>query len=968
MNSLKRVFLLALFLPLAALAQTVSGVVTEAETGQPLPGVNVIISGTSTGTTTDFDGNYSINATNGSTLVFSYLGYATQEIPYTGQSTLNITLIEDNTSLEAVVLIGYGSTQQEDITGAVEQVDSEEFNKGTIVSPGDLIAGKSAGVEVVKGSGDPAAGPRIRIRAGSTLSAIQDPLYVVDGIPLDQVNANLNTVNPNDIETFTILKDASATAIYGSRASNGVILITTKKGRRNQPLTVEYGMNFSVSRLFDRVDVLDANQFRALAVEQGVDQSLLGDSNTNWQDEIYQAGTGVIHNLTVAKGWENNSLRVNANLTNQNGVLKTSGYRRHGLNLTYTHRLFDNALRATITSQNANENVFQANQGAIGAATVFDPTQSVNGTPGQFGGFFEFVDQNGNLIPTAPKNPLGLLEQFDSRTDNDQTRNNLNLVFDLPWVDGLSLNSNTGFDYNEYEGYTTIPAQAASNFFSGGFDSRVSGFRRNVLIDVFGNYKKALENAKLDLDFTAGHSFQKFTRLDRNTFTNNQGDFVTPAINPVINENALESYYGRAIVDYNDLLVLNLSARYDGSSRFAEDNRWGFFPAASVAVKLDQVVGAGEGTLSSLKFRAGVGQTGQQEIGPSYGFLGLYTPGGPQAQVQFGQDFVTTIRPEGFDSELKWEETTQYNVGVDYGMFNNRLKGSIDAYYRETEDLLAFIPVAAGSNLENFLTTNAGSTESRGIEFGLNYALFQNDDDGFNWDLGANVTFSEIEITNLTLGDDPNFEIAQGGIAGGVGNTIQTWAVGFDPTTYNTFVQAYDTEGAPIEGVYVDVNGDNVINDEDRVKRRKATPDAFVGLTSNMNYKNWDMSFTFRGAFGHYNYNNIESNTGYTGALFNTPGPYYANGSTSVLENGFNNAQLFSDIYVQKADYVKLDNISLGYLFPGDRIDLRASVSAQNVFVITGYDGLDPEIPGGIDNNLYPIPRIFTFGLNFNFK
>lgn len=959
--------------PATLLAQTtVSGTVTDKANAMPLPGVNVLVKGTSRGASTDFDGKFTIDVNQGETIVVSYVGYKTQEIIFNGQSTIDVSLEEDAAQLDEVVLIGYGSTTKQDATGAVEKVGDEEFNRGAIVAPQQLIAGKAAGVRITTGGGAAGEGGEIRIRGGASLSTTNDPLIVIDGLPIDQrggaqgVSNALNAVNPADIEDFVVLKDASATAIYGSRASNGVILITTKKGKANQPFKVEYGLQASVRNVTNTVDVLNANQFRQVVTDNGGDVSALGNASTDWQDQIYTTGVGAIHNLTVSKGYENFNFRVNFNHSSQEGPLNDL-FERTGANMAFVHRFLDNDLKLTLTSNVSQSESDFANQRAIGDAISFDPTQPV-------------YDENGNLTQygtsanLAPVNPLFYL---DPANDNDRQTSkraitNFNIDYKFWFLKDLRFNLNAGIDYAENNGYRFEAPNP--NVAGGAAVNEVSnGLNRNTSLDFYLNYKKNIESINTLVDVTAGHAFQEFYIqgfFDRTTNTNiSQTD---------INRNALESYFARASFDIADKYLISASFRRDGSSRFSEDNRWGNFPGVSVGWKIMNESFMENSFFSNLKLRAGWGVTGQQELNNlNYGYLGIYTPSrNDAANIQFGYAqpggvidltqpiFLPTLRPEGFDEELKWEQTDQYNVALDFGFFNNRLTGTIDAYYRETKDLLSTIPTAAGSNLTDLLTTNVGQVTSRGLEFSLNGILAQKED--FGWDTNFNITFQEQEITSLSLNDDPNYFILTGGISGGVGNNIQILRPGYDPTTFFVFRQVYDDSGNPIAGAYVDVNGDNQITEADRQPYKKATPDAFIGFTNNFRYKNLDLNFTFRGSFGNYVYNNSASDRGNVNAVVNQPG-YQANAHSNYLDTNFTNQELFSDYYIQRADFVRLDNISLGYTIPFSKMTLRTSLTATNVFVITEYDGLDPEISNGIENNFYPRTRDIVLGLNFTF-
>lgn len=973
MERIYKCILLLLF-PMSFFAQsTVSGIVTDQDTGMPIPGANVIIKGTSQGTITDFDGEYTLDGVNlDDVLVFSFVGLATQEIPFTGQETINVSLAPDAAVLDEVVLIGYGETRREDATGAVEQISAEEFNKGAIISPEQLIQGKSAGVRITGGNGAPGGGGEIRIRGGSSLSANNSPLIVVDGLPLDQrgvqgVRNQLNAINPNEIEDFVILKDASATAIYGSRASNGVILITTKKGKRNSELKFEYGLDASVGTVREFVDVLDADQFRNLIESTpGTDPELLGEANTNWQDEIYQTAVGAIHNLTVTQGFNNIFYRVNYNHTSQTGVLKKDLYQRNALNLALNGNFLENDLKLTLSAKGSVDQNRFANQGAIGAAVNFDPTQPVYDPTSPFEGFFEFRNENDEALQQATRNPLALLLQGESSGKTKRIITNFNVDYRIPFIEDLRFNLNAGVDYAQNDGFNITPTTSAVVLQSIPNEENYWGFNRNTLLDFYFNYKPFLEALNTDVDITAGHSFQEFFITSQSTYSDEtvEGNLVQRPIS--INRNALESYFARASFDIADKYLISGSYRMDGSSRFSEDNRWSSFPAISVGWKINNEDFLKDSAIiSELKLRAGYGVTGNQEIGNNYGYIAYYTPSTNGASYQFGNTFYPTLRPEEYDANLRWEELETYNVGLDFGFFDDRLNGSVDAYHRTTDDLLAFVPVPAGANLSDQLLTNVGETVSRGVEVGLDGQLIQNDK--VNWNLNYNITFQDLEITKLSLGENPNFFIPRGGISGGVGNTIQLWKTGIDPTTFFVYRQVYDQNNDPIEGAYVDVNGDNVITEADRQPYKKASPDFYMGLTNSFTYLDFDFSFTLRGSFGGYMYNNTQSSTGFRSAGTVTPQPYYSNFNANVLETEFIDNQFFSDYYIRSADFVKLDNISVGYFIPGEEVDFRASLTASNILTITEYEGLDPEISGGIDNNFYPRPRTFVLGLNVTF-
>ncbi|HKK11348.1 MAG TPA: SusC/RagA family TonB-linked outer membrane protein [Flavobacteriaceae bacterium] len=958
--------LLVFFVPLTMFSQTeVSGTVTD-EANVPLPGVNVIIKGTTTGTSTDFDGHYTLQVNNGDVIAFSFLGFTTQEITYNGQQSINVVLVESAAQLSEVVVIGYGTTTVKDATGSLDRIDSEKFNKGAIVSPENLLAGKSAGVRITSSSGSPGSGAAIRIREGGSLSANNNPLIVVDGIPLS--GGSINAINPNEIESYTILKDASATAIYGSRATAGVVIITTKKGKAKAPLSIEYNSQATLGILSDKVDVLNAQQFRQFIMDNGGDVNLLGNASTDWQDVIYENAFGTIQDLTVSKGFENGAIRVNYNVSAEPGLLKTSQYTRNAVNINFENRFFDDHLKVNLTTKGSLVDNRFADEGAIGSALFFDPTQPVHG---RWGGYFEFEDNDGTVRNLAPRNPLSLLLLRDNRQRAKRNISNIQLDYKFHFLPELRLNVNAGFDYEEYDGrYITNPNAGFNRVNPDQLASQGTyyGFNKNRLLDVYLNYKKDFDFFVSNVDVTAGHSYQRFYNISHNRdLDTQQGNYIENIAIPF--QLILESYFARANVTLDNKYIFTATYRRDTSSRFAKNNRNADFPSAAFSwLASDEDFLKNSKVISNLKLRLSWGITGQQDVGGAFPYLGLYSHGDNKAQYQFGSGYVTTIRPEGYNAGLKWEEANMYNLGLDYGLFNDRISGTVDLYYRKNKDLLQYTAVPAGSNLENFLDQNVGETESKGIEIGINGSPFKGKD--FSWNLSANFTLNDVKVTKLTLTDDPNYPGTPTGptLSGGVGNLIQINSLGSEPNSFYVYKQVVDVNGKPLEGVYVDLNGDNIINDSDKYKYQSPTPAAFFGFTSNLNYKNLDFSFTFRGSLGNYLYNNRRAANGYAEAILNQVGNlHYGNGSTDVLKTGFQTNQQFSDLYVENASFLKLDNISLSYLIPFEHIKLRASFTAQNVFTVTNYLGLDPEVFNGVDNQIYPKPRTFVLGLDFNF-
>lgn len=970
MKIIKQLLRMALMVPILATAQSsVTGTVVDQEAKLPLPGVNVAIEGTVRGAVTDFNGEFTISPiSKGQVLVFQYLGFVTKKVTYNGEEKLNIDLEEDISQLSEVVLIGYGSSDEKDVTGAIATVSEKEFNKGAIVSPEQLLTAKTPGVRITTEGGAPGAGSQIRIRGGSSLNGNNDPLIVVDGVPLDQrgvqgVRNQLNAINPNDIKDFVVLKDAASTAIYGSRASNGVILITTKSGRKESALSVELGVKASFSKPVNTIDVLNANQLRNFVAQNSLNPdtqlALLGEGNTDWQDQIFQDASGQIYDLSLSKGFKSTTLRASFNHANQEGILQTDTYQRNATALNVTQDLFNNSLKLRFNNKFSQDKNRFANTDAIGNALRFDPTQNVRNADGSFFGFGE---------ANAPVNPLAALLEDDDRGENNRIISNFNIDYEIPYVKGLGLNVNLGIDYAENEGREFRAGDSQLRVGNPvDRDNQFSGINRNKLVDAVLNYKKNIEQVKTKIDATLGYSFQEF--FQRSNENVKEGDVQT-ILRSDINRNRLLSYFGRISFDIDDKYLVSSSFRRDASSRFSEDNRVGIFPGISVGWKIhNEKFFQNLDFINQFKIRGGIGITGQQEIESSFGFLPVFEPGDNATRVQFGNSFVSTTRPSAFNSDLKWEETINRNIGLDYGLFNGRISGSFDLYSKETKDLLFLSSPPAGSNLSDQVFANSAATKNRGVEFAIDADIIRGDD--FNWNLAYNITYNQNEIVSLSENDRPGSQQPQGGIAGGRGNNIQVWKPGFDPTTFLVFRQVYDAAGRPIEGAYVDVNGDNTISEADLVPFKKANPDVFMGLTSTMNYKQLDFTFTFRGNFGGYNYNNVRSELANSSSALVTPGNFIGNVHSDALFTQFNGQELFSDYYLESSDFVRLDNMSLGYTVKLEKLEMRFSATGSNLITITDYSGIDPEVlvglNSGIDNNSYPRPRTYIFGVNVKF-
>lgn len=966
-----------LFVVMTAGAQerVVSGTVTD-NASKGIPGVSITIKDQNIGTQTDMNGNFSLTVPESAKiLVFSSVGFQSQELELGSSSTVNVILTPSTASLNEVVIVGYGTARKKDLTGSVTAINARDFNKGPNTTPEQLISGKVAGVQITSNGGAPGAGSRIRIRGGSSLNASNDPLIVIDGVPVDNGSISgsanpLNFINPNDIESFNILKDASATAIYGSRASNGVIIITTKKGSKG-PLRVNFNTVASVSRRAGEVEVLDGDQFRKSVQEHGTPEQieLLGAQNTDWQDLIYQDAFSSDNNLSLTGAIGNLPFRVSGGYLSQQGILKTSKLDRISGAINLNPKFLDNHLSIDMNVKASQNKSRFANEGAIGAAVAFDPTQPVyEKTYTTLGGYWEWLDPaTGEPNTLATKNPLSMLEQRRDNSEAFRSIGNIQFDYKFHFLPELRANLNLGYDYSKGEGTVFTPPTSASAYYVQGSTSRYEQEKKNKLLEFYLNYAKDLDNINSRIDITGGYSYQDWMN-ESPGFPVKQGIGDLPASNPFKTQNTLISFFGRANYNYDDRYLLTATVRRDGSSRFSPDTRWGLFPSAALAWRINnESFLENVQALSDLKLRLGYGVTGQQDVFNDYPYLPRYTLSDQTALYSFGGQFYNTLRPEGYDANIKWEETQTWNAGLDFGFLNNRIGGSIDYYFKKTKDLLAVISVPAGSNLTNRILTNVGNIENRGVEIVLNGTPVQNSK--FRWDANFNLTFNKSEITNLSKVEDPDaVGILVGGIAGGVGNTIQVHTVGYNPYSFYVYQQVYDAQGKPVEGLYADRNADGVVDEQDKYRYKSPEPTTFLGFSSQFSYQNWFGSFTLRGNFNNYVVNNVSSSNGaYKSFAFSN---YLTNVSSSVLESDFNDYQLFTDYYVENASFVRMDNITAGYNFGrlwDEKVGVRVSATVNNAFVISKYSGLDPEIAGGIDNNMYPRPRVFSLGVNLDF-
>ena len=996
------VLLVGLFLSIGAFAQqiAVKGHVKDT-TGEPVIGANVLVKGTTNGTITDFDGNFMLNVPKDAILSVSFVGYKTAEVK--AAPTVMVTLEDDSQVLDAVVVIGYGSVKKNDMTGSVTAIKPDKLNKGLITNAQDMMTGKIAGVSVVSKGGAPGAGATIRIRGGSSLTAENDPLIVIDGLAMDNKGVKglsnpLSMVNPNDIESFTVLKDASATAIYGSRASNGVIIITTKKGQAGARPTISYDGNLSVSNVKSTVDVMDGNQFRSFIKdiwgEDSEAYSKLGNANTDWQKEIFRAAVSTDHNLTISGGLKNMPYRVSFGYTNQNGILKTSKFERYTASVSLAPSFFQDHLKVNANLKGMIAKNRYADGNAVGSAVSFDPTQSVRSDDPYhqyyFDGFFQWNTDASSLNDdtwkrtfngNAPGNPVALLEEKNDRAISKSLIGNLELDYKFHFLPDLHAHVNGGMDLSTGKQYTDVSPYSSTNNYYGSYGWEEKD-KYNLSLNAYLQYSKDFTD-KHRFDVMAGYEWQHFHDTSdqeywglyplSNNVVENRGQRYNNTASGSATESYLVSFFGRVNYTLLDRYLFTATVRQDGSSRFHKDNRWGLFPSFALGWKLKEEAFLKDvDVLSDLKLRLGYGITGQQNINSGdYPYLAVYETNKDGAYYPILGEGIT-YRPNAYNPNLKWEKTTTYNVGVDFGFLNNRINGSVDYYYRKTTDLLNSVFVSAGTNFKNKVLSNVGSLENSGVEFSINSKPVVTTD--WTWDLGFNITYNKNEITKLTTGDSENYYVAAGdNIGGGRDMKAMAHAVGHPASSFYVYQQVYDENGRPIENEFVDRNGDGTINGDDRYFYKKPTADVLMGLTSRLSYKSWDFSFSLRASLNNYVYNSVEAGGSdcnptsiYSfGALNNRPLMGVANNIQSKNDN-----TLLSDYFVQNASFMKCDNITLGYSFKklfGAPIGGRVYAAVQNVFTITKYKGLDPEVENGLDNNIYPRPLTTLIGLSLNF-
>lgn len=970
---------LLFLIPITMLAQTkrITGKVSD-EFGDAIIGAIVKVSDATIGTTTDYDGRYSLDIPQGHEILeFSYLGYATQKITIGNQTEINVKLDPQSIGIDEVIVIGYGTQRKGDLTGSINSVSSKDFNKGLVSSPEQLINGKVSGVQIMSNSGSPTGGSTIRIRGGASLNASNDPLIVLDGVPLEGggISGNssnfLSLINPSDIESMTILKDASSTAIYGSRASNGVIIITTKKGT-NDKLKVSLSTVQSLQTRTKMPDMLSRQQFVDVINANGsaAQKALLGNASTNWNDEIFRTAFGTDNNVSIAGRVASfMPIRVSLGYYNQSGLLLRDNAERFTSSISLSPSFFNDYLKFNLNAKTTINNNNFANSGAIWSASVYNPTIPVYSDNDSFGGYTESIDANGGLTNGATRNPRGLLKQNYSSSDVKRFIGSGDVDYKMHFLPELKFHATLGLDYAEGEGVIYVPEYAAEFYDTSGRDYTY-GPQKNInrLLTTYFNYNKQFESIKSNLDLTLGYDYQFWkTTTSGHSELNTLGQ-VQSTYAPTDQRHALISYYARANYGFDSRYLLTATVRRDGTSRFHKDHRWGTFPSVALAWRMTEEAFLKEnGVLSNLKLRASYGKTGQQDGIGNYNYLPIYTLSQNGAQVQFGDQWYYSYRPEAYVENLKWESTSSWNFGFDFGFLREKITGSFEYYTRQTKDLLATVPAPAGTNFDKSILTNVGNVDSHGIEFSLNATPIDTPD--WTWDMSFNMAWQKMKVKNLSLVN-----------GGATTNTlvgpyidrtyqVQVLTEGYEPYMFYVHHQLYDEEtGKPIEGAYADLDGDGEINSNDLYRYKSPAPDFILGLSTSIRYQKWSLGMNFRANIGNYVYNGMAMNTGaWSTVSYNA---FQLNNlSSSYLDTGFSQRQHLSDYYIENASFLKMDNLTLGYNFGKvfDCFSLNMSAMVQNVFTITKYKGVDPEVPNGIDDSFYPRPRTFSLSLGIEF-
>lgn len=969
------------FLPSSANAQegtrTVSGIVYD-ETSSPLIGAFVIAQGTTTGTATDVDGKFNLSVPkNVKNLEISYVGYSKEIVAITSDGNVTVTL-KPNTLIDEVVVIGYGTQKKEDLTGSIATVGEKDFNQGLISSPEQLVNGKIAGVQIVNSGGSPTAGSTIRIRGGASLNASNDPLIVLDGVPMEvggSVSGSgnfLSLINPNDIESMTVLKDASSTAIYGSRASNGVIIITTKKGTGSDKIKVSFSTTNSFQTRTKTADMLSRDEMGEIVSAYGNENQkslIASDANTDWNDEIYKTAYGTDNNLSVAGRFTKDfPFRVSFGYYNQDGILKTDNATRYTGSISLSPSFFNNYLKFNINGKGTINNNRFANTDAIWGGATHNPYAPVYSDSDAFGGYYEAADSKGEPITGATGNPVGLLMNYKSTSTVYRFIGNIDVDYRLHFLPDLRFHATGGYDFSKGSGDIYVPAYAYQYYNTGGRDYSYGPQKNyNKLLTLYLNYNKEFKEIKSTLDVTAGYDYQYWKYTNAEYTELNIAGTVQSTSAASDERHVLLSYYGRVNFTYDSKYLLTATMRRDGSSRFSEDNRWGSFPSVALAwrVSNESFYEPIKTVMNDFKIRLSYGITGQQDGIANYGYIPTYTISQTGADYMFGGTPIRTYRPSAYNSDLKWETTKAYNAGFDFGFLNNRITGTFDYYNRKTEDLLATVPTPAGTNFDKQLLSNVGNVKSSGVEISISATPIQNKD--WTWSVSANATWQKNEITNLKLNENSE---SPNTLTGAIeSHYVQVLSEGYAPYSYYVFKQIYDeATGRPIEGLYADLNGDGVVDDNDKYRYHSPSPDWILGFSTSLQYKKWTLSTSLRANIGNYLYNGMAMNTGAWETMsYNT---YQLNRlNRSWLSTRFQTRQHESDYYVENASFIKMDNIQLGYNFGKitDWCSLNVSAMVQNVFTITKYTGVDPENQSGIDMTVYPRPRIYslTIGLDF---
>ncbi|MCD8207639.1 MAG: TonB-dependent receptor [Bacteroidales bacterium] len=956
--------------------KVVTGTVVD-EVGESLIGASVIPEGVSGGAITDLDGNFTITVPEGVTeLHISYIGYETKTVSVPSGGVLNIQLFPDSELLSDVVVIGYGTVRKSDLTGSVTNVTAKDFNSGLISSPDQLINGKVSGVQIMSNGGSPTSGSSIRIRGGASLNASNDPLIVLDGVPLETggISGNdsnfLSLINPNDIESMTVLKDASSTAIYGSRASNGVIIITTKKGS-NDRLKVQFTSTNSLQTPTRLADMLSYDEFVNVVRTQGSASqiALLGNAHTNWNDEIYHTAFGTDDNLSVSgRIAKNFPIRASIGYYNQKGVLKTDQAERLTGNISLAPSLLDDHLKLTLNVIGSLNNNHFANTGAIWNAATWNPTLPVYSGSDTFGGYTEAADNTGTLVNGGTVNPVGALMQNKQTSRVTRWVGNFDVDYSMHFLPELKVHATFGMDYAKGQGKVYVPAEAAEYQTTGGRNYEYGPQKNlNELVTVYLNYNKYVDSIKSSFDATVGYDYQYWkTTCPTYDTLSDLGD-VLSTVAATDERHVLLSYYARLNYSYDSRYMLTATIRRDGTSRFSKSNRWGTFPSVALGWRLsEEAFLKGNHTLSNLKIRASYGVTGQQDGIGNYNYLPVYTVSQTGAEALFGDSYYPTYRPEAYVSDLKWETTTAWDVGIDYGFADNRVTGSIDWYTRQTKDLLATVSSPAGTNFDRSILTNVGNVDSQGVEFSITASIIETKD--WNWDASFNMTWQKMKVKNLSLvaGGEATNVLAGASIDG---QYVQVLTEGYEPYMFYVYKQLYDEEtGKPIEGLYADLNNDGVVDTNDLYHYKSPAPDFIFGFSTSLSYKGWTLSTSLRANVGNYVYNGMAMNTGAFGTMsYNS---FQLNNlHRSYLDTGFQSRQHLSDYYIENGSFLKMDNLSLAYNFGRVTkwLGINVAFMVQNVFCITKYSGVDPEVPSGMDSSFYTRPRIYSLSLGFDF-